>query len=543
MEVKPIELKHQSKLMNDYRDRQESIYKHFEYDPFQLRSFKSRQSFVMDGQYQRETLVEVLKGQNSRWGMNEQVERHIDELLDERATVVIGGQQTGVLTGPLYTIHKIISIIIQAKEQREHLGCPVVPVFWMAGEDHDFLEIDHIFTYNNQRLNKVRVNDQQPFDYKVPISKRILPQGEVQQFIDDVFETFQETKYTKSVYQLVQGVAEKSETYVDFFAYLTQQLFASEGLVLVDADDKSLRKLERPYFLEMVEKRADIALQVTKELNELAEDGYHINLDASLSDAHLFYHHEGERLLLEVSEEGLIQSKGGEVSFSESEFKQLVYDHPEFFSNNVITRPLMQELVFPVLSFVGGPGEIAYWAALKGAFKALNLKLPIVTPRLSLTLMKRNHQSFIEQYQMGEEALINDGSYHFKMNWLTRQSKYPVKETVEEVKKQLEVVHQPLQSIAQGVSSDLEALTKTNFKQIEDEIDYVKKRIMSELKKQHEQTVKQFDELNEFYNPSGGLQERVWNIVYWLNEYGLDLPIQLTEIPPRWEQDHQFITL
>ncbi|GEN44813.1 bacillithiol biosynthesis cysteine-adding enzyme BshC [Alkalibacillus haloalkaliphilus] len=543
MEVKPIELKHQSKLMNDYRDRKESIYKHFEYDPFQLRSYKSRQNLIIDGQYQREALVEVLKEQNSQWGMNEQVERHIDELLDERTTVVIGGQQTGVLTGPLYTIHKIISIIIQAKEQREHLGCPVVPVFWMAGEDHDFLEVDHIFTYSNQRLNKTRVNDQQPFDYKLPISKRVLPQEEAQQFIDDVFETFQETEHTKSVYQLVQDAVAKSETYVDFFAYLTQQLFALEGLVLVDADDANLRKLERPYFLQMVENRRDLAAQVTKQLNELADDNYHVNLDASLSDAHLFYHYEGERLLLEVTKEGQFQSKGGEVSFSESELKQLVDEHPELFSNNVVTRPLMQELVFPVLSFVGGPGEIAYWAALKGAFKALNLKLPIVTPRLSLTLMKRNHQSLIEHYQMDEESVINEGSYHFKMNWLTRQSKYPVKETVEEVKKQLEVVHQPLQSIAQGVSSDIEALTKTNLKQIEDEIDYVEKRIMSELNKQHEQTVKQFDELNEFYNPSGGLQERMWNIVYWLNEYGLDLPIQLTEIPPRWEQDHQFITL
>ncbi|GAA0460546.1 bacillithiol biosynthesis cysteine-adding enzyme BshC [Alkalibacillus silvisoli] len=543
MEAKPIELTQQANLIKDYRDRKESIYKHFQYDPFQLRSFRSRYEYLMGQTYKREALVKVLKEQNERWVMTSKVQQNIEALLDEKSTVVIGGQQTGLLTGPLYTIHKIVSIIIQANEMSEYLKSPVIPVFWMAGEDHDFLEIDHVFTYQDQELNKVRIDDETPFDYKSPISKREIPVVEAERFIDQVFETFQETEHTKELYETVRQSLNNSKTYVDFFACFLNQLFEKDGLVLVDADERNLRMLERDYFIRMVENREDIATKTAERLKALTASGYHINLDAKSTDAHLFYHHDGERLLLEVDTNGRYRSKGGEVSFLEAELKELIYHSPEQFSNNVVTRPLMQEFVFPVLSFVGGPGEIGYWSSLKGAFEAVNLQLPIVTPRLSLTLMKRNHQSIMNQYHVDETDLINNGTYQDKMSWLKRQSKYPLEETVQQVKKQMEVAHQPLQEIAQSVSNDMAALTETNLKQIEDEINYVEKKLYHAIKGQHQDVVLRFDDLDSFYYPLGGLQERVWNVVYWLNEYGLDLPESLTKIPPRFEQDHQIVIL
>lgn len=59
---------------------------------------------------------------------------------------VVGGQQAGLLTGPLYSVNKAISVILLSKEQSEKLGIDVVPIFWIAGEDHDILEINHTYT-------------------------------------------------------------------------------------------------------------------------------------------------------------------------------------------------------------------------------------------------------------------------------------------------------------------------------------------------------------------------------------------------------------
>ena len=67
---------------------------------------------------------------------------------------VIGGQQAGILTGPLYSIHKIISIIVFARQMEAELNVPVVPVFWIAGEDHDFQEVNHIYIEKDEKVQK-----------------------------------------------------------------------------------------------------------------------------------------------------------------------------------------------------------------------------------------------------------------------------------------------------------------------------------------------------------------------------------------------------
>ncbi|NIK10690.1 bacillithiol biosynthesis cysteine-adding enzyme BshC [Alkalibacillus almallahensis] len=541
MDVQSIKLD-QSKLMQDYRDRKESIYQHFYYDPFQINNFKRRQDYITKQKYQRENLVEILKTQNRKWGMSDQVEKQIDTLLDPNASVVIGGQQTGLLTGPLYTIHKIVSIIIQAKEQQDYLKQPVIPVFWMAGEDHDFLEVDHVYTLDENELHKTRINDQTPFDVKLPLSKRELPK-DTQAFVDRVFASFQETEHTKAVYDLVTQALLASDTYVDFFACFIQQLFQEEGLVLVDAADDDLRRMEKDYFIKIVDHQQEIATSVVNRLQELSKDDYHVSLDVTATDAHLFYHHEGERLLLEVDDSGDFVTKGGGARFTKESLKETIEASPEKFSNNVVTRPLMQECVFPVLSFVGGPGEIAYWAALKDAFVALDLQLPIVTPRLSLTLMKRNHQTLLNDYQINATDLINYGTYQDKMNWLKRQTQSPIDETVNEVKKQFTQDHKPLQDLAASISSDLHDLTQTNLDQIQEQINYIENRLMQAVKEKNQVTVNHFDTLDLFYRPEGGLQERIWNITYWLNEIGLSLPQELTKLPARWEQDHQLVYL
>ena len=129
MDVQCIRLTKQSKIIQDYRDRKESILYQFQYDPYQLKSFQQRYNYLKTQTYKRDELVSLLIKQNNRWGHDESVLQNIERLKDPNSVVVIGGQQAGLLTGPLYTIHKIVSIIIQAREQEQYLKAPVIPVF------------------------------------------------------------------------------------------------------------------------------------------------------------------------------------------------------------------------------------------------------------------------------------------------------------------------------------------------------------------------------------------------------------------------------
>src|SRR5699024_5154563 len=108
-----------------------------------------------------------------------------------------GGQQAGLLTGPLYTINKIISILQYAKEQEKRLDIPVLPVFWIAGEDHDFEEVNHVFFPHGKGLNKFPLK--QSHYKKLPVTDIALDQKVAAKWVDELFSKLPETIHTRDI--------------------------------------------------------------------------------------------------------------------------------------------------------------------------------------------------------------------------------------------------------------------------------------------------------------------------------------------------------
>src|SRR6478735_5752726 len=92
----------------------------------------------------RETLVEVLTDQYKDLPSTQKAVEQIAKLSQANTVTVTTGHQLNLCGGPLYFIYKILTTIRLAEElnaaQEEH---HVVPVFWMATEDHDWEEVNH----------------------------------------------------------------------------------------------------------------------------------------------------------------------------------------------------------------------------------------------------------------------------------------------------------------------------------------------------------------------------------------------------------------
>src|SRR3954469_8913061 len=67
-------------------------------------------------------------------------EQGLARLREPGAIAVTTGQQPGLFTGPLYTVYKALSTAALARVLERQWQRPVVPVFWVAGDDHDFAE-------------------------------------------------------------------------------------------------------------------------------------------------------------------------------------------------------------------------------------------------------------------------------------------------------------------------------------------------------------------------------------------------------------------
>ena len=152
MKFDQIDQPNSSSFMTDFYAQKEELSAYFHYLPNQT-SFVNRAMALKSHRIDRTRLTKVIRDYMANLPHSEKVDVHLKEL-EENALVVIGGQQAGLLTGPLYSVHKAISIVLLAKQQREALGVPVVPVFWIAGEDHDLDEINSTFTPLRGTLQK-----------------------------------------------------------------------------------------------------------------------------------------------------------------------------------------------------------------------------------------------------------------------------------------------------------------------------------------------------------------------------------------------------
>ena len=99
----------------------------------------------------RSLLVEVLNEQYKGIELSEDTENNISSLSNKKSFTVTTGHQLCLFSGPLYCIYKILSAInLSEKLKEKYPSYHFVPMFWMASEDHDFEEVNHIHLFGKK---------------------------------------------------------------------------------------------------------------------------------------------------------------------------------------------------------------------------------------------------------------------------------------------------------------------------------------------------------------------------------------------------------
>lgn len=526
-----------SKLMDDYINGKNGIYHYFSYEPA-LEGFAERMRVLERHPVDRIKLSSIIRNYMDRYGLSEKALEQL-QALEDGAPVVVTGQQAGLLTGPLYTVHKAISVIVLAKEASARLNRKVVPVFWIAGEDHDLAEISHLYREVSGRVDKLNFPHA---EYgKSSASSAKLNKTKVTAYLEEYFRSLPETEHSKELHQLAFQFLEASESFTDFFSAFINYFFQEEGLLFIDAAFPELRQYESAYFLKMIEKSEAIADAVLHTEQKLAEQGYSAAIEAEADAANLFITVQGERILLQRSN-GRFAGNNGAVDFSAEELKEIAEKHPERLSNNVVTRPLMQEMVFPVLAFVGGPGEISYWAALKDAFKVMGMEMPVILPRLGMTLVNRRVQSLMAKYQLSFEEIVNEKKVaDLKIQLMDAIRDEEAEAMVEGVKTMLqseyETIREKFSSVSKGLSPVVEKNLQFHLKQL----DFLKNKLEDEVMLQNSIQFTRFGILENELIPNNSLQERVYSPFPYMNEHGKSLVQEIMKLNLEYDKNHKII--
>lgn len=544
MEIVNLTLPAINRFATDYYNGTEEIQKFFHYNYQNSTHYKHRLDELADRTFMRTELADHIYSYMKPFPSSNAVLHSIEKLRNKESVVVIGGQQAGILTGPLYSIHKVISIITFAAQKEKELGVPVVPIFWIAGEDHDYAEVNHVYLQNENKIEKWvypnKVSD------KRMVTDCILNREICFSWVQEVIETFGETDYTKQLLSFSEKAIESCETFVDFFAYIIMELFKEHGLLLVDSGDRQLRKLEKEIFMDQINSVVQITNAVEKQQSELSRYGFSNTIDISNKAANIFYYDEEhkERILLEYdSESNLFTGKNGSFCFTKEEMLSFATEHPEKLSNNVVTRPLMQETLFPTLAFIAGPGEISYWAELKKAFEECHMKMPPIIPRLNITLLEREHESDLEEMQISLQTVLQSGLSEVKQEFLESNKDKNYELLFGETKKQLMSQYEKIEQQTKIDYNGLLPLLKKNERILLEQISFMEEKIEEAHRLKHGVMLRKFDKIENALRPSGGPQERTWNIYYFLNRYGLDFADRLTNLPFEFDGKHKVVRI
>ena len=515
MKLEQIQLPVTNLLYADYMATKDKTREFFEYHQ-QANDFEMRAQYLKTRTYQFNKLAQAVEEYMEPFGISDQVRANIN-LLKDGAYAVVGGQQAGILTGPLYSVHKAITVLLLAKKQSEELQRPIVPIFWIAGEDHDIEEINHTYTLADGQLKKRAYSIRNR--KKMMASKTVFDKAEMEKTILQIFTDFGETQYTNDILKTVQKAIQHSLTFTDLFTSLMNDLFKQYGLLMIDAANESFRQLESDYFIRLIENSELIASEVYKKEQQLVSLGYPMPIQANENSVNLFYVQDGERHLLEW-ENGYAKNKAAQLKFSKEQLIEIAKETPYYLSNNVVTRPLMQEMILPVLAFVGGPGELAYWATLKPAFEVLQLQMPIFTPRMQFTIVTRQVASILADQGLTVEDVFNGKSTVQLDEFLMRIEDKEANEMIATLQQMILTQYEKLREHLQQQSLNLNKVISKNELLHMQQFDYLQQKISEQVKLKHDTQIKRFEKIHHELRPFNGLQERIYNPYKYINEMG-----------------------
>jgi bacillithiol biosynthesis cysteine-adding enzyme BshC len=498
-----------AKLIVDYLDEKpelKSLYNRFP----RLENFKDQldeksQNYPIEN---RKSLVSALENQYKGFQISEGTKVNISLLSNAKTFTITTGHQLNLFTGPLYFLYKIVSTInLCTTLKKEYPSYDFVPIYWMATEDHDFEEINH-FNFKNTKINWNK-------ESHGPVG-RLSTEG-----LKDVLDVFASElgigKNAAYLKELFEKSYLKHNNLADATRFLANELFGDKGLIILDGDEKRLKQLFSPFVKNELINR--MSFQKVTESNTLLQTNY--NIQVNPREINLFYIDDNLRERI-VFENNLYKVNNTKLAFSEKEILDLVENHPEKFSPNVILRPLYEEIVLPNLCYIGGGGEISYWLQLQSVFEANKITFPILLVRNSVLLATEKQIKKADKLNLSWTDLFSNQQELF-----TKKTKEFSKFNLDfsEQKVHLKKQFEKLLLIAnQTDKSFIGAVKAQQTKQIKG-LDNLEKRLLKAEKRIYIEKLEQIILLQNELFPNQGLQERRANF----SEFYMDVNGKLIE--------------
>ncbi|MDX2173577.1 MAG: bacillithiol biosynthesis cysteine-adding enzyme BshC [Bacteroidota bacterium] len=438
---------------------------------------------------------------------------NIQLLKNKNCYTVTTGHQLCLFTGPLYFIYKIFSTINLAEELKNQFPeNDFVPIYWMASEDHDFEEVNHFnvfgktITWESKQTGAVG-------DFKTK---------ELETLVTQLKEIFGETENGRYLFKLFSEAYLRYNNLKDATRYIVNELFGNYGLVILDGNALSFKTQFVKHFKTDILKNLAYN-KVTESINELEKLGYKAQVNPR--SINCFYMEDGLRARIEKQGDDYIVL-GTDKKYTEAQLNELIENHPEKISPNVVLRPLYQQYILPNIAYVGGPGELAYWLQYKSLFEAFNINYPLLVPRTFITVIEKNIKSKLEKLNFSEGDIFKEEIELVKEFQIKANATFEL----DSEKKIIENLFAEIQTKINTVDKTLNAAVSAEQQKATGSLDILTAKANKALKQKLDTEINQIKNIKQKLFPNTTPQERFDNFSTFYLKYGNDLFTELKKV-------------
>jgi bacillithiol biosynthesis cysteine-adding enzyme BshC len=418
-----------------------------------------------------------------------------------KGIVVTTGQQPGLFGGPVYTWSKAVSALALADAIEAETGVPAAPVFWAATDDSDFAEGSYTFLSRAGGVDRVAIESTQPDGTRVAD----IPLPDMSDALESLANACGSAADAR-VLEMVRRAYSPPATVGSAYVALLRAMLEPLGIAVLDAAHPAVSRAAHPMLMRALLERERVAGALAARSAELTAAGQ----DPQVPDV--------EQLTLVFERQGgrreRIQRARAAVAAATAE--------PGSLSPNVLLRPVVERALMPTISYVAGPGEIAYFAQVSAVATALGAELPMAVPRWSGTVIEPHVSEILERYGLRPDDFTDP---HAVETRLAREA-WPagVAKAIERLRRDLAERLAGVRASLQGLDGLAPSATVDGTgRAMEWRLSRLERRISAAVKARETTMMRDLATARGSLFPGGVRQERALNLIPLLARYGTGL--------------------
>jgi bacillithiol synthase len=448
------------------------------------------------------------------------------------ALAVTTGQQPGLFTGPLYTIHKALSAAALARVLERQWSRPVVPVFWLAGDDHDYAEASQTaWIAADGAVVTAALPPRPPEAPLTPMYREPLGPG-IGPVLERLAADLPPSEFRQPTLDWLERHYRPEATIAGSYAGAMAELLAPLGVICLDSTHPAVKRAMAPHLVQALTHAADLERDLDRHIEALGTtartSGVTVGDGASLVmlEATL----GRDRL---VADGATFVTRRSRERFDLAALQRIAAESPSRLSPNVLLRPVLESALLPTVAYLAGPGELRYLVLTPPVYQRMGIDRQQPLPRWSGVVVEPRVDRVLEKFGITLAELLEPGGA-LEARLVRSQLPREAVEALTSIRAAVESGYEQLARVAEAIDPTLARPIQGVRQQAVAGTQEVEKKLLQHLKRRQETELGQLAKARAAVLPNQKPQERVLTVASFLARYGQSLLQELAAEIEQW---------